>query len=131
MRFDGPSLILSLWVFWACHVGTVAAEPSPSPSSPTEVIPFNKNPTGMAELSLNSFLWLAIILGVAIASLYIIRRYFPNLIRANPQTRRVKLVEVTRIAPRAALLVVEYDNETLLLAQTEKQISLLLQKKHT
>jgi flagellar biogenesis protein FliO len=130
MRFNSPSSMLSPWILWACHVGTVAAESSPGPSL-IEAIPFNKNAPGLAELSLNSFLWLAIILGAAVAILYVIRRYFPGLIRANPQTRRVKLVEVTRIAPRASLLVVEYDNETLLLAQTEKQISLLLQKKHT
>lgn len=129
MKRKAIALLMVASLFWLFpQVGWSAGETSVVPQA-SEPIPFKRESDGLGELSLRAFGSLILALGIGIGGLYALRRYFPSLHWQRSQhKKRVRVVEITRITPRASLWVIEFDGDTLLLSQSDGNVSVLIHK---
>lgn len=123
------ALLLAAPLICLAPGGAWAADETPPPALRSDPIPFKQDSDGLAELSLRAVLSLALALGIGIGGLFAMRRYFPilNWQQGKPK-KRVRVAEITRVSPKSSLWVVEFDGDTLLLAQSEGKVSMLLHK---
>jgi hypothetical protein len=108
---------------------TPIAVQEPPAVVPSKPIPYKKEESGTGAAAGKSILILAILLGLAWLALVLAKRYLPQLrlnlplpLKASGE-RRLKLVETLRVGPRTSLYLVQFDRQTLLLAQSGDNIT--------
>lgn len=109
----------------------VTVPPEAAPAQSNNPIPFKKQEADTGADASRSFAVMAVLLGVAGVGLYLAKRYFPHFpgnlplsIKPNAQ-RRLKLLETLRLTPKATLFLVQFDDRTLLLAQSGDSLTLV------
>lgn len=113
--------VLSLMAYPRVHAMDGAQASAPS----TESIPFRKTEDGaVGALVLRVLVGLTIVLVVGFVALVVFKKYFPVVSGYGAHdTRKIKLLEVRRLTPRATLFAVQFEGRLLLLAQSGDHIS--------
>ena len=106
---------------FACGAGAEPAASAPG------AIPFRQEPAVDGELGLRAVGALLVCLLVGGAAVYLLaRRRGVDL--AKPGSSRLQVLETRRLAPKAALILVRWDGEDVLLAQGEGRIDIVARK---
>lgn len=117
-----PVLWLAVAALVALPAGAQAADSETSAAAP---IPYKKAPEGDDDIVVRAVVSLLLALGIGIGAVYGARRFLVSGHRLGAPERRIRVVERNRLTPKTALVVVEFDGETLLLGLTESQLAVL------
>jgi len=97
-----------------------------SPATPQAHIPFKNESKSVGNQFGESIMALIIVGGIAVAGLYAMRRYLPNMAALKGGTgKRLQLLETMRLTPKTTVFVIQFDNKTLLLGQHGDSLSVL------
>jgi flagellar biogenesis protein FliO len=129
------TLLLILAMLMPLAFGSIARADSTAPSAqaavPANAIPYKKTDAGTGATAGKSFSILAVLVGLACAGLFVLRRYFPQLpmglkmpLKAGAP-RKLTLVESMRLGPKASLYLVQLEGRTLLLGQSGDSITVV------
>jgi len=133
--------LLLAFVFACISAGPVAAGPiaaksaasaafaqEPPAAVSSKPIPYKKEESGAGAAAGQSIIILAALLGVTWGGLMLVKRYLPQLRHKLPlpfkpnAERRLKIIETVRLGPKSSLYLVQFDQKTLLLAQSGDNI---------
>lgn len=110
------------------HIPEVA-HADDSAAAATSSVPYKKQSDADDNLVSRAVASLVAALAIGLGGLYLARRFLPHgdrLLRSSK--RRVTVVEKNRLSPKTTLVVVEFDDETLLLGLSDTAISVLSRK---
>lgn len=121
-----------LAVLWLVAAALVVlpngAQAADSGTASETTIPYKKAQEGDDGIVVRAVLSLLLALSIGIGAVYGARRYLVPGLGSKVSERRIRIVERNRLTPKTALVVVEFDGETLLLGLTESQLSVLSRK---
>ncbi len=129
-------LFLKILIFSAIAVSsTMVAAENPTdrqPLEPPKPIPYKKVDSVKDGSPGKAFTIMVLLLGGVGAGLFFIKRRFPDfsinfpLAGRSGATRRLKILETARLNTKASLYLVQFDGQTILLAQSGETISIVL-----
>jgi hypothetical protein len=107
LRAGWLALVLAAGSAWADETAQDARRP----------IPFRSDPTPIEDHGPRIAIVVVIVLGLALAGMYVVRRRWPRLALPARTERRLQVLEQTRLNPRCTLYLVRLDDKEALLAQ--------------
>lgn len=89
-------------------------------------IPYKHDEQVTSSLVMRVALSFILVISMAAGAIYLLKRYVPDwrVIGAD-KARRIAVIEVKRLSPKTSLFLVDVDGKTLLLAQSNDQLSTL------
>lgn len=88
------------------------------------VIPFKKEQSNDGRFAIKVVGSLILVSLLGVATIYALKRYMPIGFQIDKdKTRRLRLVESLRVSPKTTLILVEFDGEPVLLAQSTDRIA--------
>ncbi|HWH82095.1 MAG TPA: flagellar biosynthetic protein FliO [Burkholderiaceae bacterium] len=119
--------MLAAALFVQAAIAASAQEPARSSGPAASVIPFKHDSQATADLSGRAIAALLACLAVGAGAVYLLkRRLAPGV--ATAKRRRLRLIELQRVGVKSAIVLVGWDDEELLLAQSEGRMELLARK---
>jgi len=117
---------LRLFIGIAIPLTLIILLPAESMAQQAEVIPYKTDDISIVGVILRTVFVLAFLIGMAIAGLWLVRKYVPTLglDRFSQSSQRIKVLEVKRLTPRTVLFLVEVDGRTVLLGQGDQIFAL-------
>lgn len=114
----------TVWLATAVLVVSPSGAQSDTDQKPAATpIPYKKSgQEGGDDVVMRSAVSLLLALGIGVGVLYGARRFLAPGVQSGTSSRRLRVVERSRLTPKASLAVVEFDGETLLIGLNESQL---------